>query len=319
MPTEKLDFAGQVEQMKSKGITFKLMNEKQAMEFLRDDTYYFRLKFYAGNYDKHRDGPKKGKYIDLDFAYLKELSLLDVYFRRAMFPIVIDIEHYTKVSLLNAVNKNKREDGYSIVQDLFTKQKWLKREILHQKTPYTEGLVNKYGENFGVWNIVEVLTFTNLISLYDLYFSKYQQKHVETEHLYAVRSIRNSIAHNNCLLQNLRAGEPPELEHKQDIYSAVASIPAIGDSMRKNKLAVPVLYDLVATLEVFDKMVTSQKERIKQIELLYSLISTRFTRHIDYFDNNPVVSSAIDFMLKVVSHYRRKALNGISCEDVNIF
>ena len=56
--------------------------------------------------------------------------------------------------------------------------------------------------------------------------------------------------------------------------------------------------------------------RIQEIE---DAVQQRFTRHIDYFDNNPVVSSAIDFMLKVVSHYRRKALNGISCEDVNIF
>ncbi|MBQ5921576.1 MAG: hypothetical protein IIW84_11075, partial [Selenomonadaceae bacterium] len=77
------------------------------------------------------------EYIDLDFAYLKELSLLDVYLRRVMFPIVMDVEHFAKINLLSSLQKNKREDGYSIVTELFKKQPWLAREIERQKAPYT--------------------------------------------------------------------------------------------------------------------------------------------------------------------------------------
>lgn len=310
MPLEKMDFEAQILQMKSKGITFKVIDEKKAKEYLAEHTYYFRVKFYAENYDKYRKGDKIGQYIDLDFAYLKELSLLDLYLRRMLFPIVIDVEHYAKISLLNSLSKNKREDGYSIVQEFLGKNHWVARELEHQKAPYTAGLIKKYKGNFAVWNIIEVLTFTNLIALYDTYYSKYDQKHVTPDYFFSVRAIRNSIAHNNCLMQNLRpvegAGAPAKDE---EICRIVAEIPGIGSSMRSSKLSVPFLYDFVTMLEVFDQIVTSRKEKIKQLEKLYLLVNNRFSRHSDYFENNAIVSTALDFMAKVVAYYRRKNLN----------
>ena len=91
MPREKFSIDGQIQQMKSKGIKFEMIDEKEAKEFLASHTYYFRLKFYANNYTKCTTGDKAGQYVNLDFAYLKELSLLDIYLRRVMFSIVMDV------------------------------------------------------------------------------------------------------------------------------------------------------------------------------------------------------------------------------------
>lgn len=317
MPREKFSIEGQIQQMKTKGIKFEMIDEKKAMDFLANHTYYFRLKFYANNYSKCNTGERAGQYANLDFAYLKELSLLDVYLRRALFPIVMDVEHYAKINLLASLEKNKREDGYKIVAELLKKNPWLAREIERQKAPYTAGLINKYKGNFAVWNIIEVLTFTNLIILYDFYYSKYNQKHVKADFFYSVRNIRNSIAHNNCLLHDLRAVQSGQQEVKdEEICQLVADIPGIGASMRTTKLSVPFLYDFTTTMEVFDKIVTSKKERIKQLELLYLVVNNRFSRHIDYFDSNPVVKTALDFMTKVVSYYRSKNLAGTVSEDI---
>ena len=316
MPREKFNIDGQIQQMKSKGISFNMIDEKKAKDFLANHTYYFRLKFYANNYDKYRKGDRMGEYIDLDFAYLKELSLLDVYLRRIMFPIVMDVEHFAKINLLASLQKNKREDGYSIVSELFRKQPWLAREIERQKAPYTAGLIKKYKDNFAVWNVIEVLTFTNLIVLYDFYYSKYDQKHVEPEFFYSVRNIRNSIAHNNCLLHDLRAVEDGQYNKSEEICRIVSEIPGIGVSMRSTKLSVPFLYDFVTTLEVFDKIVTSRKEKIKQLEHLYLVVNNRFSRHIDYFATNDIVRTAFEFMNKVVSHYRSRNLAGMETEDI---
>lgn len=317
MPREKFSIEGQIQQMKTKGIKFEMIDEKKAMDFLANHTYYFRLKFYANNYSKCNTGERAGQYANLDFAYLKELSLLDVYLRRALFPIVMDVEHYAKINLLASLEKNKREDGYKIVAELLKKNPWLAREIERQKAPYTAGLINKYKGNFAVWNIIEVLTFTNLIILYDFYYGKYNQKHVKADFFYSVRNIRNSIAHNNCLLHDLRAAQSGQQEVKdEEICQLVADIPGIGASMRTTKLSVPFLYDFTTTMEVFDKIVTSKKERIKQLELLYLVVNNRFSRHIDYFDSNPVVKTALDFMTKVVSYYRSKNLAGTVSEDI---
>lgn len=316
MSREKFNVDGQIQKMKSKGISFRMIDEKKAKDFLANHTYYFRLKFYANNYDKYRRGDRMGEYIDLDFAYLKELSLLDVYLRRALFPIVMDVEHFAKINLLSSLQKNKREDGYAIVAELFRKQPWLAREIERQKAPYTAGLIKKYRGNFAVWNVIEVLTFTNLIVLYDFYYSKYDQKHVNPEYFYAVRNIRNSIAHNNCLLHDLRAVDDSQMEKAEEIVRIVSEVPGIGVSMRSTKLSVPVLYDFVTTMEVFDRIVTSRQEKIQQLELLYLVVNNRFSRHMDYFANNDIVRTALDFMNKIVSYYRSRNLAGMESEDV---
>ena len=131
-----------------------------------------------------------------------------------------------------------------------------------------------------------------------------------------MRNIRNSIAHNNCLLHDLRAVDDSQAEKSEEICRIVSEIPGIGVSMRSTKLSVPFLYDFVTTMEVFDKIVTSRKEKIKQLELLYLVVNNRFSRHIDYFASNDIVRTAFDFMNKVVSHYRSKNLAGMETEDI---
>ena len=62
-----LDVEGQVQHLKDKGITFQLVNEEEAKEYLRNNNYYFKLTSYRKNYEKYEDGDNEGKYISLDF------------------------------------------------------------------------------------------------------------------------------------------------------------------------------------------------------------------------------------------------------------
>ena len=76
----KLSIDEQVEDLKEKGVTFNIINEEEAKKFLRYNNYYFKLKSYAGNYTMN---PKNDKYVNLDFAYLVELSKIDMYLRKS--------------------------------------------------------------------------------------------------------------------------------------------------------------------------------------------------------------------------------------------
>lgn len=67
--------------MKSKGISFIQYEESDAKRFCKN-TYYFKLKAFERNYDKYNRTEKKGQYINLDFAYLVELSTIDMYLRK---------------------------------------------------------------------------------------------------------------------------------------------------------------------------------------------------------------------------------------------
>ena len=53
---QKLDVIGQVEHMKNKGIKFNIEDESFAINYLSNNTYYFKLKAYGKLYDKYNSG-----------------------------------------------------------------------------------------------------------------------------------------------------------------------------------------------------------------------------------------------------------------------
>ena len=72
-----LNVFDQIQQLKEKGITFNLISEKEAETYLYNYNYYFKLTSYRKNYLKYFDGENEGKYIHLDFGYLKDLAVID--------------------------------------------------------------------------------------------------------------------------------------------------------------------------------------------------------------------------------------------------
>ena len=92
---EKLNVAEQIQNLKSKGLYFDILNEKGAERILSNSTYFFKIKSYARNFDL-----VQGKYSNLDFAHLYEFSKIDMYFRRVLFNILMNIEHCLKTNLL---------------------------------------------------------------------------------------------------------------------------------------------------------------------------------------------------------------------------
>ena len=63
--------------------------------------------------------PKNGKYVNLRFAYLVELSKLDMYHSKNNLGMCLDVEHILKTRMLYDVSRNEKEDGYNIDQKIF--------------------------------------------------------------------------------------------------------------------------------------------------------------------------------------------------------
>lgn len=110
----KLSIPNQIKRMKNKGIGFTIASESTAKRFLEYNNYYYKLKAYAHNFDIYRNGEKKGQYINLDFAYLIDLSTIDARLRKIILCLAIDLEHFLKVKMLSDFNKTD-EDGYDII------------------------------------------------------------------------------------------------------------------------------------------------------------------------------------------------------------
>ena len=113
--------AQQVEHMKSKGIRFNIVSEAEAEAYLRENNNYFKLRAYRKNFDKYVGGENDGKYINLDFAMLKDLSIIDMRLRYLVIHMALDTEHFLRVKLLRRVQE-EGEDGYQIVEDSHEKE-----------------------------------------------------------------------------------------------------------------------------------------------------------------------------------------------------
>lgn len=81
------------------------------------------------------------KYLNLDFAYLKVMSILDMHLRDLVVRMCIDIEHDLKVMLVNDVEAQSAEDGYDIVNGFLGKYPYIFEKIAATaSSPYTSGL-----------------------------------------------------------------------------------------------------------------------------------------------------------------------------------
>ena len=73
----------QVAHLAERGVRFDIMSPKTAVAFLRDKNFFFKVKAFAKCFSRYRDPTSEnyGCYVNLDFAYLAELTRLDHHLR----------------------------------------------------------------------------------------------------------------------------------------------------------------------------------------------------------------------------------------------
>ena len=305
MSKDKLTINEQIGHMKNdNGIRFELISEDDAKDFLTGNTYYFKIKAYAKNYEKYKIGPNHGKYVNLDFAYLVELSTLDAQLRKLIIKMALDIEHFLKVELLRDFSDNEAENGYNIIGEFLSYNSNLEADILKKGESSTcNDLVHKYNSNWAIWNIVEVLSFNDFINLYELYYTKYESNNNMKNNLRPIKFLRNAAAHNNCLINNLRGPYTREIRPNKRINVFISQISGIHPGSREKKMANPIVHDFVVMLYVFHAIVTSKKTQEYTFNELESLFGNRFLKHREYFADNEVILSHYEFVKKIIDYF----------------
>ena len=296
-----------------KGITFNYISEEEAENFLQRKNNYYRLAAYRKNYDKKLNGNNKGEYIRLDFAYLVDLSIIDMYLRNIIFQMCLDVEHDLKVQLLNHITNNTDEDGYSIVVDFINRNDYLKEEIYKKRfSTYVGDLINKFFtfethrnvnnkeiiDNIEircpVWAFVEIISFGTFINLYEYYYDL--KAPIPKSLLNPVKSLRNACAHNNCLINNLHRGST---RPTTAVSKFISLIPGISADTRKKYLSVQPIFEFCSLLIVYDKVVSENIKTHRYIELS-NLINERMTKHAEYYSEQQLLKSAYAFIKKVL-------------------
>lgn len=306
MENRKLSVQEQVDHMKSKGISFNILDETSSKVFLSDNNYYFKLKAYAKNFNKDSDG----KYINLEFAYLKDLSTIDMHLRRFIIRITLDIEHTLKTKLLRDCVNNHREDGYSIVSEFLRVYPDINSRISQKSNKsYTSDLFNKFENNFAIWNIVELLTFGDFIMLYKFYYKRYPSNHSYSDLLFPVKSLRNAAAHSNCLINTLRTPYHVDFTPNYRLNTLMKFVPDISHLRPKTKLKNTVIHDFIATLYLFNIVSFSDKIKQHTYEDLKTLLSGRVIQNSDYYTDNEALKDNYEFIVKIVDFLSNKPYN----------
>ncbi len=318
MRKNKLSIDEQIIHMKDKGIQFNIVSEDEAKDYLFKNNYYFRLKAYAKNYEKYNSGDNSGKYFKLEFAYLKELAIIDMQFRELVFFLTQDIEHYMKKQLLNDLSIESEEDGYSIIKEVFFENEI--GDICSKKMGKSacRDLIIRYGTDWAIWNFVEILSLSETIRLYDHFYSKYDHKKYKNicGLLYSVRYMRNATAHNNCLLNSIKqryttSGDVLNLSLYNSLCNTklIAQTEEVCQENATGEYAItrkrlrkwmenPVIHDFIATIEAYKIIVSSSELKSHRLKSIVDFFNIRVVRNKEFFHANQPLITAYKFIKK---------------------
>lgn len=305
MQRPKITVKEQVQHMKSKGIKFNIISEDEACEYLTNNTYFFKIKTYAKLFETYRSGEKKGQYVDLDFAYLKELANIDMHLRHLILTACVDVEHAIKVQFMRDFN-NSESNGYDFVEYYFQSYPDMNDKILRKKdNSYCENLINKLKvEGYAVWNLIEIISFGDFINFYKLFYETYpnaKQDIIYTYPMYSIKSLRNAAAHNNCILNQL-AAERKDGNLNRKVITFVSKIGEIGKTQRCNCMEKQVVHDFITLLYVVDNVIKSERVKKDLYNQMDCFINKQAIRNREYFCKCNELKSVYDFVKKVVDN-----------------
>ena len=230
--------------------------------------------------------------MNLDFSYLQELSTLDMHLRKLILSMALDIEHALKTKILFDLSNNADEDGYSIVQK-YLDTDYTRRKDLYDKigNSAASDLIRKRKEaddSYAMWEIVEVLSFGKFIDLYQLYYSIYKSPEDYSSFLWSVKFLRNAAAHNNCLLNSLKAPYHITIHKTKEIQTELAKIKTISQ------------------VYAYVRLIKSKGMKQKGISELNELFTNRMSRHKIYFEKNDTIMESYRFVSKTISYLCNK-------------
>lgn len=302
----KLSIPQQIEHMKKKGISFSLCSEIEARKFLAEHNYYFKLKAYAHNFDRYKDPTKNRQYINLDFAHLKDLSTIDAHFRKVILSMCIDLEHFLKVRMLNHFNMVD-EDGYEIVREFFKMQPGLEDEIEKKTNTSTcHNIAAKRHGHWAIWNVIELLSFGPFIDLYSLFYSRYDFKDTGVELLYSIKMIRNAAAHNNCLINQMRAPYSRPIKPSYELRNMINRLSSARPDRVKDRLQHPTIHDFLALVILYDKIVP-EPTRSKGLRDIKVLFDERMPRHKEYYEKQQGLLVSYRFVKDILDKITEKS------------
>lgn len=288
----------QIEHLKKKGVTFQLCSEKDAQSYLEHHNNYFKIRSYRKNFPKRQGGPLAGTYVGLDFAMLRDLAVIDMRMRYTFLHLILDVEHFSKVKLLDELTAHQ-VDPYDIVTGFLMQQPKAITDIRRNiSNPYCGGIIQKYLGNMPVWVLLEVLSFGMFVAFYKYCATRLNDMDLQSDFhvLINIRQLRNACAHSNCLIHNMN-----EKNGRGKLPNETARALSQGGipRSRKHHIENESIRQITILLYAHSHMFKGRKLSERTLAALHDLAS-RMIRHRAWYVNNQIIPGKFSFLRDVM-------------------
>ena len=291
-----------IDSLRQLNITFKKIKEAEAITIFTEEVSYFRIQCLTNAFERYRQSEKKGQFVNLDFAQLYYLSQIDEYLSHVLIIICLEIEKKLKIILLNDAYKVNFTCDF-LLEFFDANQEYIKG--------YPDDLQNLlYATDSNPYSILgkfmDLASFGLFINFFEAFYKKYSLLIYERTNygiekfLDSVRNIRNKVAHNILLFDNIR---DKNKSTNSPIYSYLSKHGLSSKTLHTN-LSHAVTFDICRTLHLFC-LIQSKKE-IHSASIEMRVFIKKWKRCKKYFRKCDSILSTMNFLVKGAKIYSSK-------------
>lgn len=251
-----------------------------------------------------------GKYIrGTSFDQLVELARLDLFLRRILLTIAIDIEFSGKLEINLDCSQNPADDGYLIVSSFPNQNPKLFIEYQNRASKgdseYGSAVLTKHFPNLAAWHLLEIISFGGFISFWRYYYVVFPKPGLNVglrnNQLFATKKLRNACAHNDFVLASLR--KRPRQQNKQlnTLLPNILRANGVFLTSPERRLfqSSTLMCDMISMLILFDEVVKNDSLRRGAHDSLFSFFEAKVSSSLKLFFNNPQLIEELEVMKKI--------------------
>ncbi|GGI12828.1 CAAX amino protease [Galliscardovia ingluviei] len=279
----------QCDHMAAHNIKFEKCSRQDAVKFLTENTYYFKLKAFDNNFYKNADN----NYYNVDFANLQDIAALDFHLRSLILGLTGDIEHSLRIRFNNLISAYDDIDPYEVLHTYHQDQNafYAKKNQSYKpknefcQSVYTQGMLDKYISAQPIWLFWETCTLNSLIQCYHSFLYHNNIDDIIYPLLFGMRLLRNAASHHNCLLVPSNTNAKKSIRLSQMLDWLIEDVPADDRTLVKiHVLSDILLHDFACVLLTHINLVRSRKIRDGRLHAMQSFIN-RLDKHKDWYQD----------------------------------
>lgn len=153
------------------------------------------------------------------------------------------------------------------------------------------------------------MSFGQFVALYELFYDRHPEfEDSYVRFLYPVRMLRNACAHNNCLINQLRAPYSREVEANRELKTYIRQINGIQSKSVEKQLQHPFIHDFLALVYLYNKIVP-EPSKSKGMEDMLDFLTNRVPRNKEYYSKQQGLLSCYNFIMTVVNNICSESAN----------